>query len=120
MKKVLLITTLALVPTVGLNARARVSVGDATSVIADVAYDHSVYSDLIAATEHCPLVLDMKAFDKKMPVGVMAMVKALNVTEQGEAWFSKRDDDFKNNPAKECAEAEKTYGSEGMSLLKKK
>jgi hypothetical protein len=49
-----------------------------------------------------------------------AMVKAFNASDQGAAWYEKRDNDFKADPVKNCAEAEKYYGPKGMGLLIKK
>jgi hypothetical protein len=48
------------------------------------------------------------------------MIKAFEVSDQGGAWRDKRQDDFKANPNKECAEVMDTYGPKGKGLLKRK
>ncbi|SDK38669.1 hypothetical protein [Bradyrhizobium ottawaense] len=104
------------------DARALVRIGPAAQAeaVTDAAYNHSVFTEVMNAANFCPLMVDMKKWDEKMPAGVMAIVKAFNVTEQGDAWYGKRSDEFQANPAKECAEAEKTYGPAGMRLMKRK
>lgn len=67
--------------------------------VSNAAYLHARFTDVFVAVDRCPkLTVDIKKWDKEMPTS--AMVEA--------------------DPAKECADAEKWYGAEGLGLLKRK
>ncbi|MBR0931346.1 hypothetical protein ML401_15090 [Bradyrhizobium sp. 62B] len=90
--------------------------------IADAAQLHQEYTDVVIASEQCPgVILDIKKWDGEVrKLGGPGVLKAFDVSEQGGAWRDKRYDEFKANPAKQCAEALETYGPKGMGLLQRK
>jgi hypothetical protein len=93
--------------------------------IATAALLHQEYTDVIIASDSCPgVALDINKWDaevrKTAGTSGPGMIKAFEVSDQGGAWRDKRQDDFKANPNKECAEVMDTYGPKGKGLLKRK
>ncbi|MGX9431410.1 MULTISPECIES: hypothetical protein [Bradyrhizobium] len=91
--------------------------------VATAAMLHQEYTDVVIASEQCAGVkLDIKKWDQELRKAAGSsgpgMVKAFDVSEQGGAWREKRYDEFKAEPAKECAAAMETYGPKGL-LIKK-
>lgn len=112
MKKLMLSAALLTV-TIGAHAAPK----SIPTEVSNAAYLHAQFTDVFVAVERCPnLMVDIKKWDKEMPTSTMIIVKAFNATDQGAAWYGKRDGDFEANPAKECADAEKWYGPSGMGL----
>lgn len=103
------------------NVEAHAAPKSIATEVTNAAYLHARFTDVFVAVDRCPkLTVDIKRWDQEMPTSAMIIVKAFNATEQGAAWYGKRDADFEADPAKECADAEKWYGAEGMGLLKRK
>ena len=117
-KKLILVAALSARNVGAQAASGERAVGDAVGL-------HLLFTEIFNAEAHCPgLAVDLKKWTVQMSSTGgsegRAMLKAFNASEQGGGWYDKRENEFRVNPAKNCAEAEQYYGPKGNGLLTKK